>query len=67
MTIAHPHQPSAAPPRSRNVALDALRGLIVVLMAVDHANYFVAHQHSSGEYWGGPFPACCVSCENRAG
>lgn len=42
---------------SRNLALDALRGLIVVLMAVDHANYFVAQQHSSGEHWGGPFPA----------
>jgi len=26
-------------------------------MALDHANYFVAHQHSSGEYWGGAFPA----------
>lgn len=42
---------------SRYLALDALRGLIVVLMAVDHANYFVAQQHSSGEHWGGPFPA----------
>lgn len=42
---------------SRNLALDALRGLIVVLMAVDHTNYFVAQQHSSGEHWGGPFPA----------
>jgi uncharacterized membrane protein len=42
---------------SRNLALDALRGLIVVLMAVDHANYFVAQHHSSGEHWGGPFPA----------
>ena len=43
--------------RSRFTSLDALRGLIIVLMAIDHANYFVAHQHSSGEYWGGPFPA----------
>jgi uncharacterized membrane protein len=41
----------------RNLALDALRGLIVVLMAVDHANYFVAQHHSSGEHWGGEFPA----------
>jgi uncharacterized membrane protein len=37
--------------------LDALRGLIIVFMALDHANYFIAQQHSSGEYWGGSFPA----------
>ncbi len=40
----------------RLAPLDALRGLIVVLMALDHANHFVAQRHSSGEYWGGPFP-----------
>jgi uncharacterized membrane protein len=37
-------------------ALDALRGLIMALMALDHANHFIAQQHSPGEYWGGPFP-----------
>ena len=37
--------------------LDALRGLIIVFMALDHANYFIAQQHSSGEHWGGGFPA----------
>lgn len=41
----------------RLFALDALRGLIIVVMALDHANHFVAQQHSPGEYWGGPFPA----------
>ncbi len=41
---------------ARARAVDALRGLIIVFMALDHANYFIAHQHSSGEYWGGPFP-----------
>jgi len=38
-------------------AVDALRGLIIILMALDHANHFVAQKHSPGEYWGGAFPA----------
>ena len=29
--------------------------LMIVLMALDHANYMVALRHSSGEYWGGYF------------
>jgi uncharacterized membrane protein len=41
---------------SRLPPLDALRGLIIALMALDHANHFIAQQHSPGEYWGGPFP-----------
>jgi len=41
---------------NRLFALDALRGLLVALMALDHANVFVAHKHSGGELWGGPFP-----------
>ena len=28
-----------------------------MLMALDHANYFVARAHSPGEYWGEVFPA----------
>lgn len=41
---------------SRLKPVDLLRGLLIVLMALDHANYHIAQQHSSGEYWGGFFP-----------
>ncbi len=40
----------------RFLGVDSLRGLIIILMALDHANLFVAQKHSSGELWGGPFP-----------
>ena len=43
-------------PGKRMFALDALRGLIMILMALDHANWFIAQKHSIGEYWGGPYP-----------
>jgi len=33
----------------RLFALDALRGLIMLLMALDHANWFIAQKHSTGE------------------
>ena len=33
-------------------APDALRWLIMAVMAVDHASAFIAHRHSS-EFWGG--------------
>jgi uncharacterized membrane protein len=36
-------------------ALDRLRGLIIVLMAIDHASYFIAKVHP-GEFWGVPLP-----------
>ena len=55
---AHPVDPlaSRAVLGARLFAVDALRGLLMVLMALDHANLFIAQQHSSGEYWGGPWP-----------
>lgn len=42
---------------NRLLPLDLLRGLLIILMALDHANFHIAQQHSSGEYWGGYFPA----------
>jgi uncharacterized membrane protein len=53
--------PPQALPRSadrigdRFVTLDALRGLIMVLMAIDHASYFVGKRHP-GEFWGLDLP-----------
>jgi uncharacterized membrane protein len=41
---------------SRLLPVDALRGLIIIFMALDHANHFIAHKHSAGEYWTGGFP-----------
>ena len=49
----HTQQPKGI---SRYLPLDVLRGLLIVLMALDHANFHIAQQHSSGEYWGGYFP-----------
>jgi uncharacterized membrane protein len=37
---------------ARFSAVDALRGLIMIFMAIDHTNAFVSRQHSS-EYWNG--------------
>jgi uncharacterized membrane protein len=41
---------------NRLLPLDLLRGLLILFMALDHANFHIAQQHSSGEYWGGHFP-----------
>lgn len=43
-------------PKQRLISLDAFRGLIMILMAIDHANYFVARMHPTGEFWGIPLP-----------
>lgn len=41
---------------ARLLPVDGLRGLIIIFMALDHANHFIAHKHSPGEYWTGGFP-----------
>ena len=56
MKNTHQIDASTAHGGRRLTALDALRGLLITLMALDHANYFIAQRHSSGEYWGGAFP-----------
>jgi uncharacterized membrane protein len=58
MSTKHESQTPEKPSHkaSRFLSLDALRGLIMVLMALNHANHFIAQQHSPGEYWGGRFP-----------
>lgn len=47
------HPDSSRP--SRLIPVDALRGLIMIFMALDHASYFVARVHTS-EWWGIPLP-----------
>ena len=41
---------------ARLASLDALRGFIMLVMALDHANAFIAHQHPAPEMWTGPMP-----------
>jgi len=47
---------NARTPGSRLQPLDILRGLIMVLMAVDHVSFFLARIHFS-EYWGVQLPS----------
>src|SRR5262245_57586202 len=42
----------AAARTTRLPALDTLRGLIMAVMALDHASAFIAHRHSF-EFWSG--------------
>lgn len=35
----------------RLTTLDGLRGFIILVMALDHANYFVARKHAMPEFW----------------
>ncbi len=49
------NSPDIASNGARLLYLDALRGLIMILMALDHASLFIAHKHSA-EFWGQPLP-----------
>ncbi len=46
----------AIKPLQRLAPLDALRGVIMIVMALDHANLFIAHGHLPAEMWTGSFP-----------
>jgi uncharacterized membrane protein len=42
---------------ARLLPLDGLRGAIMIVMALDHANLFIARAHSPGERWSDRLPA----------
>ncbi len=42
---------------ARLLSLDRLRGLLMVVMALDHAVYYLTRLHIRGEFWGGPYPS----------
>ncbi|MCZ6755547.1 MAG: heparan-alpha-glucosaminide N-acetyltransferase domain-containing protein [Gemmatimonadetes bacterium] len=47
--------PAVTAASNRLTQLDLLRGLVMVVMAIDHVAFFVAKRHP-GEYWGVPLP-----------
>lgn len=41
---------------NRLISLDALKGFCMLVMALDHANYFIAHKDPISEFWAGANP-----------
>jgi uncharacterized membrane protein len=52
----HGQAPATLTSAARLLPLDALRGVIMIVMALDHANLFIARAHSPGERWSEPLP-----------
>jgi uncharacterized membrane protein len=48
--------PASRPEGTRYASVDALRGLIMMLMAIDHSSAVIARQHAS-EFWSGAMSA----------
>ena len=51
-----PHTQTESPKPQRMLPLDALRGFIMIVMALDHANAFIAHGKLEHELWADRFP-----------
>jgi uncharacterized membrane protein len=54
--VAAPAAVKPARSSSRLFAIDALRGLCMAVMALDHANLLIAQKHPPSENFGGAFP-----------